>query len=63
MKPVRTVMLLLLLVLAGVLAAPLIGVPSQWAWALGFVCGFTLRAAAIRWEWGLPSYGGPSPSD
>ena len=42
----------------GALAAPLIGVPSQWAWALGFACGFTLRAAAIRWEWGLPSYGG-----
>jgi len=41
----------------GVLAAPLIGVPGQWAWALGFACGFALRAAAIRWEWGLPSYG------
>lgn len=43
---------------AGVLVAPLVGVPSQWAWALAFACGFTLRAAAIRWEWGLPSYGG-----
>ena len=42
---------------AGVLAAPWVGVSPQIAWATGFVCGFALRTAAIRWEWGLPSYG------
>ena len=46
------------LTVAATLAAPLLGVPEQWAWALGFVCGFALRSAAIRSEWGLPSYGG-----
>jgi len=31
---------------------------SNWAiWIAAFVAGFTLRAAAIRFEWGLPSYG------
>jgi uncharacterized membrane protein YeiH len=46
------------LTVAGMLAAPLAGGPKEWAWAAGFACGFALRAAAIRWEWGLPSYGG-----
>lgn len=46
------------LTVTGMLAAPLIGVPDQWVWFAGFACGFALRAAAIRWEWGLPSYGG-----
>lgn len=45
------------LTVAGMLAAPLLGVPDQWVWIAGFACGFALRAAAIRWEWGLPSYG------
>lgn len=39
---------------------------SNWAiWIAAFLAGFVLRAAAIRFEWGLPSYGGkesPSPS-
>ena len=38
---------------------------SNWAiWIAAFLAGFILRAAAIRFEWGLPSYGGkgsPSP--
>jgi len=42
---------------AGMLAAPLIGAPDQAAWIAAFACGFALRSAAIRWEWGLPSYG------
>lgn len=45
------------LTVAGMLAALLIGVPKEWAWALAFFCGFALRAGSIRWEWGLPSYG------
>ena len=46
------------LTVAGMLATPLLGVPNQWVWVAGFACGFALRSAAIRWEWGLPSYGG-----
>ena len=38
---------------------------SNWAiWSVAFLAGFILRAAAIRFEWGLPSYGrkdAPSP--
>jgi len=38
---------------------------SNWAiWIVAFLAGFILRAAAIRFEWGLPSYGrkdAPSP--
>lgn len=42
---------------AGVLAARGAGLPDTAAWAVAFVSGFALRTAAIRWEWGLPSYG------
>lgn len=45
------------LTVAGALAASWAGVPAGTAWALAFACGFALRAAAIRWEWGLPTYG------
>ena len=38
-------------------AGMLLGVPDAAALGLAFACGFALRAAAIRWEWGLPSYG------
>jgi uncharacterized membrane protein YeiH len=48
------------LTVAGMLGAPLLGIDKEWAWAAGFVCGFALRTAAIRWEWGLPSYGSPA---
>jgi len=31
---------------------------GNWAiWIAAFIAGFVLRAAAIRFEWGLPSYG------
>jgi uncharacterized membrane protein YeiH len=43
---------------AGVIAAPHLGLPDAAAWGLAFACGFGLRSAAIRWEWGLPSYSG-----
>ncbi|MEQ5786338.1 trimeric intracellular cation channel family protein [Erythrobacter sp. NFXS35] len=46
------------LTVAGMLAAPLLGIDKEWAWGAGFACGFALRSAAIRWELGLPSYGG-----
>lgn len=45
------------LTVAGMLAAPYLGIDKEWAWGAGFACGFTLRATAIRWELGLPSYG------
>jgi uncharacterized membrane protein YeiH len=38
------------------LAAPWLGVPYAAAWGLALACGFALRSAAIRWEWGLPNY-------
>lgn len=43
---------------AGMLAAPLTGLPDAAIWSAAFVGGFALRAAAIRWQLGLPSYGG-----
>jgi uncharacterized membrane protein YeiH len=43
---------------AGMLAMAPLGLPGEIAWAIAFLCGFALRSAAIRWEWGLPSYGG-----
>lgn len=45
------------LTVAGALAASWGGVPAGAAWAFAFACGCALRAAAIRWEWGLPTYG------
>jgi uncharacterized membrane protein YeiH len=45
------------LTVAGMAAAPLLGVRDAWVWSVAFACGFALRSAAIRWEWGLPSYG------
>lgn len=41
----------------GVMIAPWLGVAVAAAWSLAFGSGFALRTAAIRWEWGLPSYG------
>ncbi|QDH34563.1 trimeric intracellular cation channel family protein [Porphyrobacter sp. YT40] len=41
----------------GVFAARALGLPDGLAWSLAFACGFALRSAAIRWEWGLPIYG------
>lgn len=41
----------------GAIAAAMIGVPTFWAWGAAFLAGFVLRAAAIRYQWALPSYG------
>jgi uncharacterized membrane protein YeiH len=46
------------LTVAGMLVAPLLGMGDTWVWGAAFASGFALRSAAIRWEWGLPSYGG-----
>ena len=45
------------LTVTGIWAARWLGAPDELALALAFACGFALRSAAIRWEWGLPSYG------
>ena len=43
---------------AGMLTMGALGLPDGIAWGIAFLCGFALRSAAIRWEWGLPSYAG-----
>ena len=45
----------------GAIAAAVIGVSTFWAWIAGFVAGFILRAAAIRYELALPTYGRSDP--
>jgi uncharacterized membrane protein YeiH len=42
---------------AGMLIVAQLGLNDGWAWALAFASGFALRAAAIHWQIGLPSYG------
>ncbi|MDY7098851.1 MAG: trimeric intracellular cation channel family protein [Pseudomonadota bacterium] len=44
------------LTVGGAIFAALIGVPIIWAWGLAFIAGFALRAAAIQFNLGLPSY-------
>lgn len=46
------------LCIGGMLATRPFGLPDSWAWGIAFACGFALRAAAIRWQIGLPSYRG-----
>ena len=46
------------LTVLGAITAALFEVPTFWAWGAAFVAGFILRAVAIRFELGLPSYGG-----
>lgn len=49
---------------AGMTLAPMTGIANGWIWAAGFAAGFALRAAAIQFRWGLPSYGaGAAPDD
>jgi len=48
------------LTVAGMAAAPLLGLGAPLVWGAGFASGFALRAAAIRWQWGLPAYGRPA---
>lgn len=45
------------LCVAGMLIGALVGINDSWVWAMAFASGFALRAAAIRWQIGLPSYG------
>ena len=51
------------LTVAGMLAAPLLGLAESAVWGVAFACGFALRSAAIRWEWGLPSYSAQKEGD
>jgi len=46
------------LTVAGMQLAGLLGVADALVWSVAFIAGFVLRAAAIRFELGLPSYGG-----
>lgn len=46
---------------AGMAIAPMLGVIDTAIWAAAFIAGFALRAAAIRFEWALPSYGRAGP--
>lgn len=45
--------------IAGMMFAPLAGIADGLVWGVAFIAGFALRSAAIQWELGLPSYGGP----
>lgn len=47
----------------GMQFAPALGVLDAAIWGAAFVAGFLLRAAAIRYELGLPSYGGRDTPD
>lgn len=51
------------LTVAGMLAAPWLGLAESAVWGVAFACGFALRSAAIRWEWGLPSYSAQKEGD
>lgn len=46
------------LTVLGMQFAPLMDVANAAIWVVAFVAGFILRAVAIRFELGLPSYGG-----
>ena len=46
------------LTVAGMQLAGILGVVDAAIWGAAFVAGFALRSAAIRFELGLPSYGG-----
>jgi len=47
----------------GMTVADAIGFANLWVWGTAFIAGFTLRAAAIQFSWGLPSYGGGAAPD
>ncbi len=47
----------------GMLLAPALMLPNFAIWIGAFTAGFALRAAAIQWELGLPSYRGPKKED
>lgn len=43
---------------AGTLLLSGSAIDDGWVWGVAFIAGFALRAAAIQWELGLPSYRG-----
>lgn len=47
---------------AGMQLAQVLDMANAWVWGAGFAAGFVLRTLAIRFELGLPNYGGPDPS-
>ncbi|MEM7690234.1 MAG: trimeric intracellular cation channel family protein [Pseudomonadota bacterium] len=47
----------------GMMAAQALGVADGSAWGAAFIAGFAVRAAAIQFGWGLPSYGGGAAPD
>ena len=42
---------------AGMYWSAVLGIGNLWVWCAAFAAGFALRAAAIHFELGLPSYG------
>ncbi|MFU7529603.1 trimeric intracellular cation channel family protein [Qipengyuania sp. ASV99] len=51
------------LTVAGMQLPPGLNIDNGLIWGAAFAAGFALRAAAIRFELGLPSYGSTAPSD
>ncbi|MDJ0642695.1 MAG: trimeric intracellular cation channel family protein [Erythrobacter sp.] len=51
------------LTVVGMLSATALGLADFAIWIAAFVAGFALRAAAIQWELGLPSYRGSEKQD
>ncbi len=51
------------LTVVGMLLAPALGLADFAIWIGAFVAGFALRAIAIQWELGLPSYRGRENED
>ena len=47
---------------AGMQIAGWLNLINAAIWGIAFLAGFALRSAAIRFEWGLPSYGGDEPA-
>ncbi|MEM6584971.1 MAG: trimeric intracellular cation channel family protein [Pseudomonadota bacterium] len=47
----------------GMLALVPMGVADGWVWGAAALAGFALRAAAIQYSWGLPSYGAGAVPD
>jgi uncharacterized membrane protein YeiH len=46
------------LTVAGMSLGAVLGLADGLVWGIAFVAGFALRAGAIQFGWGLPSYGG-----
>lgn len=48
---------------AGMQLSGALGLADVWVWGAAFAAGFALRALAIRFELGLPSYGGSAETE